>query len=305
MAKYFLRRLLQLIPTVFGIYTITFFLTHVLPGDPASFLLGTRESAETLENLRHVMKLDQPLPIQYLTFLQSALQGDLGTSYLTHQPVTEMIAQAFWPTVTLALIAMFLAVGIGVPLGVLAAARKNSIADNLSRLLALVLVSVPVFWLGIEMQIVFGLQLKWFPISGIGADAHIVMPALALCGGPLALLTRMTRSNLAEELNQDYVRTAQSKGLRARVVLWRHAFRNALIPIVTVWGGSLAGLLSGALLVEVIFNWPGLGYLLQRSIQTRDYSVLQGLIITLALIYAGMNLLIDLTYPLIDPRIRY
>lgn len=305
MGRYFIRRLLQLIPTVIGIYTLTFVMTHILPGDPASYLLGEHATETTLANMRHAMALDQPILVQYVTFLKSAFQGDLGRSYLTLQPVTQMIATAFWPTVWLALAAMLLAVGIGVPLGILAALRKNSVLDNLSRLAALFLVSIPVFWLGIELQIVFGLQLKWLPTSGMGVDAHIVLPAIALCGGTLALLTRMTRSNLLEELNQDYVRTAYSKGLREGSVVWRHAFRNALIPVVTVWGGSLASLLSGALLVEVIFSWPGLGRLLQQAIETRDYSVLQGLIIVLALLYAGVNLVIDLTYPLIDPRIRY
>ncbi len=305
MSGYLIRRLLQLIPTIIGIYIITFFLTHVLPGDPALFLLGNRDDPQTLENLRRVMKLDQPLLVQFVTFVQNAITGDLGTSYLTHRPVTTMIGEAFWPTVWLALSAMVLAVGIGVPLGILSAVYNRSIVDNLSRLIALVAVSIPVFWLGVQLQILFGVQLRILPISGIGYDKHLILPAVALSAGTLALLTRMTRSSLLEELNRDYIRTARSKGLTERLVTWRHALRNALIPIVTVGGGSLAGLLTGSLLVEVIFSWPGLGYLLERSIDTRDYSVLQGLIIVLALIYAGMNLIIDLVYPLIDPRIRY
>ncbi len=305
MNRYVIRRLLQLIPTIFGIYTLTFIMTHVLPGDPASFLLGTRDDARTLANMRHAMALDQPLPIQYITFLKSALQGDLGRSYLTLQPVTRVIADAFPPTMYLALAAMFLAVGIGIPLGILAAIRKNSILDNIARLVSLFLVSIPVFWLGFQLQILFGVQLHWLPVSGLGLDAHIILPAVALSSTTLALLTRMTRACLLDELNQDYVRTAYSKGLREQAVVWLHAFRNALLPVITVWGTNLAGLLSGALLVEVIFAWPGLGRLLQQAIETRDYSVLQGLIIFLALIYAGANLIIDLTYPLIDPRIRF
>ncbi len=305
MTRYVIRRLLQLIPTIFGIYTLTFIMTHALPGDPASFLLGTRDDARTLANMRHAMALDQPLPIQYITFLKSALQGDLGRSYLTLQPVTRVIADAFPPTMYLALAAMFLAVGIGIPLGILAAIRKNSILDNIARLVSLFLVSIPVFWLGFQLQILFGVQLHWLPVSGLGLDAHIILPAVALSSTTLALLTRMTRACLLDELNQDYVRTAYSKGLREQAVVWLHAFRNALLPVITVWGTNLAGLLSGALLVEVIFAWPGLGRLLQQAIETRDYSVLQGLIIFLALIYAGANLIIDLTYPLIDPRIRF
>lgn len=305
MSGYFLRRLIQLIPIIVGIYTITFFLTHVLPGDPALFLLGSHDDPQVLENMRRVLKLDQPIGVQYVTFLQQALVGDFGTSYITRRPVITMINEALWPTIVLALSAMFLAVVIGVPLGIISAIHKNSIVDNVARLIALIAVSIPVFWLGIQLQILFGVQLKMLPISGIGLDSHLILPAFALCVGTLALLTRMTRSTLLEELNRDYVRVARSKGLHERVVIWRHALRNALIPIMTVGGGSLASLLSGSLLVEVIFNWPGLGYLLERSIQTRDYSVLQGLIVVLALIYAGLNLIIDFTYPLIDPRIRY
>jgi peptide/nickel transport system permease protein len=302
---YALRRLIQLIPTVFGIYTLAFFLMRVLPGDPATVLAGFRDDQQALENLRRVMKLDEPLLNQYVAFLQNGVQGDLGRSYVSGQPVTEMIGQAFMPTVWLALAAMALAVGIGVPLGILSALRKNSIWDNLSRLIALIGVSIPVFWLGMQLQILFGLQLKWLPISGPGLDKHIILPAFALCGGTLALLTRMTRSSVLEELSLDYIRTAYSKGLRSRRVIWVHALRNALLPVVTVWGGSLANLLSGALLVELIFSWPGMGRLLVQAISTRDYPLLQGLIIVLALLYAGVNLLVDLTYPLIDPRIRY
>jgi ABC-type dipeptide/oligopeptide/nickel transport system permease component len=302
---YALRRLIQLIPTIFGIYTFAFFLMRVLPGDPATVLAGFRDDQQALENLRRVMKLDEPLLNQYIAFLQNGVQGDLGRSYVTGQPVTEMIGQAFLPTVWLALAAMALAVAIGVPLGILSALRKNSLWDNLSRFIALIGVSIPVFWLGMQLQILFGLQLKWLPISGSGLDKHIILPAFALCGGTLALLTRMTRSSVLEELSLDYIRTAYSKGLRSRRVIWVHALRNALLPVVTVWGGSLANLLSGALLVELIFSWPGMGRLLVQAISTRDYPLLQGLIIVLALLYAGVNLLIDLTYPLIDPRIRY
>jgi peptide/nickel transport system permease protein len=305
MSRYIIKRLLQLIPTIFGIYTLTFALTHILPGDPASFLLGPRDDVQTLANKRHAMGLDQPLPVQYVAFLKSAFQGDLGQSYLTLQPVTTMIAEAFPRTLYLALAAMFLAVGIGIPLGILAAIRQNSILDNIARLVSLLLVSIPVFWLGFQLQILFGVQLHWLPVSGVGLDAHLILPAVALSSNTLALLTRMARANLLEELNQDYVRTAYSKGLRERAIVWRHAFRNALLPVITVWGTSLAGLLSGALLVEVTFLWPGLGRLLQQAISSRDYSVMQGLIIYLALIYAGTNLIIDLLYPLIDPRIRF
>ncbi len=304
MLRYTISRLIQLIPTVFGIYTFAFLLMRVLPGDPATVLVGFRDDEAALQNLRRVMHLDEPIFNQYVAFLGDGLRGDLGRSYLTGQPVTEMIASAFPPTIALGAVAMAIAVIVGVPLGILSALRKNSIWDNLARLIALIGVSIPVFWLGVQFQILFGLNLRWLPISGSGYDQHLILPAVALCGGTLALLTRMTRSTMLEQLNQDYMRTARSKGLRERMILWRHAFRNALLPLVTVAGGSLANLLSGALLVEVIFGWPGMGRLLVQAINTRDYTLLQGLVIVFAMLYAGINLLIDLSYPLIDPRVR-
>jgi peptide/nickel transport system permease protein len=297
-------RILQLIPTIFGIYTLAFVMMRVLPGDPASFLIGYRDDERALADLRSAMHLDEPIVNQYVAFLGNALHGDLGRSYLTRQPVIDMIGEALPQTVILGAAAMTLAVVIGVPLGIIAALRKNSMWDNLSRLLALIGVSIPVFWLGVQMQLLFALDLRWLPISGLGFDAHLIMPAIALSLATLALLTRMTRATLLEQLSQDYIRTAHSKGLHARLVIWRHALRNALLPIVTVGGNSIANLLSGALLVEVIFNWPGLGKLLVQAVNTRDYTLLQGLVIVFALIYAGINMLIDLIYPLIDPRIR-
>lgn len=305
MTRYLISRLLQLVPTVFGIYTLAFFLMRVLPGDPATFIIGVRDDTEAVDNLRRIMRLDEPLLNQYLGFLGDGLRGDFGRSYITAQPVSEMIANAFPLTLRLALAATFFAVSIGIPLGVIAAVYRNSFWDSFSRLIALFGVSVPVFWLGIQLQILFGLQLRLLPISGSSEFQHIILPAITASGGMLALLTRMTRSSLLEELNQDYVRTARSKGLRERLVTFRHALRNALLPVVTVWGGSLAGLLSGTLLVEVIFNWTGMGRLLVQAINTRDYPLMQGLIIVLALLYAGVNLIVDLLYPLIDPRIRY
>ncbi len=305
MIRYMMIRLLQLIPTVFGIYTLAFVLMRVLPGDPASFLVGARDDPQALAVLRSSMHLDEPIFNQYVAFLGNALHGDLGRSYLTRQPVITMIGQAFPQTVVLALAAMILAVGIGVPLGVIAALRKNSAWDNLSRLIALIGVSIPVFGLGILMQLLFSLKLKWLPISGLGFDKHLIMPAVALSLATLALLTRMTRATLLEQLDQDYVRTAYSKGLRERVVIVRHALRNTLLPLVTVAGNSIANLLSGSLLIEVIFNWPGMGKLLVQAVNTRDYTLLQGLVIVFALIYAGINMLIDLLYPLLDPRIGH
>jgi peptide/nickel transport system permease protein len=305
MPRYILSRFVQLIPTIFGIYTLAFVLMRVLPGDPATFLVGFRDDPAALAEVRSAMHLDGPLTDQYVAYLTSTLRGDLGQSYLTKLPVTTMIQQAIGPTIVLALSAMALSIVIGIPLGVISAIYKDSIWDNLSRVLSLIGVSIPVFWLGVQMQLFFSINHKILPISGAGFDNHLIMPAVALCGGGLALLTRMTRSVMLEQLDQDYVRTARGKGLRARAIVWTHAFRNALLPVLTVGGNSLANLLSGALLVEVVFSYPGMGKLLVQAVNTRDYTLLQGLIIVFALLYAGINLLVDLIYPLVDPRIQF
>ncbi len=305
MLRYTISRIIQLLPTLFGIYTLVFFMMRVLPSDPALYLAGFRDDAETLSNLRRQLKLDEPILDQYTTFLVNSLQGDLGVSYVQRRPVTELLSITFPKTAVLALTSTLFAAGVGIPLGILSAIKKNSFWDFISRVVALIGVSIPVFYLAIMLQIVFGVQLRWFPISGIGFDRHLILPAICAGLGMLALLTRMTRSSLIETFTQDYVRTARSKGLRNRRIVTLHALRNSLLPVITVWGTSIAGLLSGTLLVEEIFSWPGMGRLLVDSISTRDYPMVQGLIIVFALIYAGVNLTIDLLYPFIDPRIRY
>jgi peptide/nickel transport system permease protein len=306
MTRYLISRIVQLLPTILGIYLLTFFMMRILPGDPAQFLEGDRGDEQSMAETRRRLRLDEPILVQLAAYLGDTLQGDLGRSFITNQPVSDMIGRAFVPTIQLALTATLIAVILGVPLGTLSAVRQNSIWDALSRLVALIGVSIPVFWLGLQMQVIFGVQLKWIPrISGYGIDERLILPAFSASLGMLALLTRITRSTLLEVLNQDYIRTAKSKGLANMRVLTRHALVNALLPIVTVWGTSLAGLLSGALLVETIFSWPGMGRLLVDSIGSRDYPMIQGLEIAFALIYAGINLLIDLLYPFIDPRIRY
>ncbi len=305
MFRYTLSRLIQFIPTILGIYILTFFMMRVLPGDPAQYLEGDRGDEQSMAETRARLRLDEPVLVQFGVFFTDALKGDLGQSFITNRPVTDMISESFPPTVIMAFVAMCIAVFVGIPLGIISAVTHNSLWDNLSRVVALIGVSIPVFWLGIQLQILFGLQIKLLPISGLGYDEHIILPSVAASFGMLAVLMRVTRSSMLEVLNQDYIRTAYGKGLRRLNVIGRHAFGNALLPVVTVWGTSLAGLLSGALLVEVIFSWPGMGRLLVQSISTRDYPAVQGLVITFALIYAGLNLIVDIVYPLVDPRIRY
>ncbi len=305
MLRYALGRFIQFIPTLIGIYVLTFFLMRVLPGDPALFLEGDHGDDQSLSATRARLGIDEPLSTQFMIFFTDALHGEFGRSFITRRPITEMIGQTMGPTLALGMCAMLIAVFVGIPLGILAALFHNSIWDNITRLIALIGVSIPVFWLGLQLQILFGLQLRLLPISGAGYDEHLVLPSIAASLGMLAVLMRITRASLLEILSQDYIRTAYSKGLPFARVIGRHALSNALMPIITVWGTGLAGLLSGTLLVEVIFSWPGMGRLLVDSIGQRDYPTVQGLVITFALIYAALNLLVDLLYPLFDPRIRY
>lgn len=305
MTKYIALRILQFLPTLLGIYFLTFMLVRILPGDTAVILEGDRGDDAAIAATRARLGLDQPLPTQFVIFLGDMVQGNFGTSFITNRPVTDMINDAFWPSVILAICAMLVAVVVGIPLGIISALRHNTIWDNLARFIALIGVSIPVFWLGLQMQILFGLQLRLLPVSGLGYDERLILPAVTASFGMLAILMRITRSSMLEVLNQDYIRTATSKGLSRRTVVTRHALTNALLPIVTVWGTGFASLLSGTLLVEVIFSWPGMGRMLVNAIGQRDYPTVQGLVITFALIYALVNLLVDLIYPLVDPRIRY
>jgi peptide/nickel transport system permease protein len=305
MTKYIALRIIQFLPTLLGIYFLTFMLVRILPGDTAVILEGDRGDEAAIAATRARLGLDQPLPTQFVIFLGDMVRGNFGTSFITNRPVTDMINDAFWPSVILAICAMLVAVVIGIPLGIISALRHNTLWDNIARFIALIGVSIPVFWLGLQMQILFGLQLRLLPVSGLGYDERLILPAVTASFGMLAILMRITRSSMLEVLNQDYIRTATSKGLSRRTVVMRHALTNALLPIVTVWGTGFASLLSGTLLVEVIFSWPGMGRMLVNAIGQRDYPTVQGLVITFALIYALVNLVVDLIYPLVDPRIRY
>lgn len=275
MLRYASSRLIQFIPTLIGIYVLTFFIMRVLPGDPAQFLEGDRGDAQSLATTRTRLGIDEPLTTQFGIFFIDALRADFGRSFITRRPVTDMISKTIRPTMTLGFCATLIAVFIGVPLGIGAALVHNSIWDNISRIVALIGVSIPVFWLGLQLQILFGLQLALLPISGPGYDEHLILPSIAASLGMLAVLMRITRASLLEVLGQDYIRTAHSKGLPFAQVIGRHALSNALMPIITVWGTGLAGLLSGTLLVEVIFSWPGMGRLLVDSISARDYPTVQ------------------------------
>ena len=305
MVPFLLRRLLLTIPVLLGVATLVFSLIHLVPGDPVQAMLGDSASLQDIAELRGRLGLDRPLYVQYGSFLAGVAKGDLGVSLRTNQPVAAAIAERLPATLELALAAMIVAVTIAIPLGILAAVRAGTHVDHAATTLALIGISMPNFWLGPLLAIVFSILLGWLPVSGRGTPAHVVLPAITL-GAPLAaVLARMTRASVLEELRELYVLAARARGVsRARAVL-RHALRNSLIPIVTVLGLQAGAVLTGAVITETIFAWPGVGRLLIQSISFRDYPVVQGCILLIATTYVAMNLLTDVAYGFLDPRIRY
>ena len=305
MGRFLARRLVLTIPVLLGVATLVFSLIHLIPGDPAQAMLGEAASQQDVLELRRRLGLDQPLLQQYGTFLGGVVRGDLGTSLRTNQPVTTVIFERMPATMELAVAAMAVAILVAIPLGIIAAVRKGTRVDHAATTLALVGISMPTFWLGPLLAIVFSVWLGWFPVSGRGTIANLVLPAVTL-GAPLAaILARMTRASVLEELRELYVLAARARGVsEARAVL-AHAFRNSLIPIVTVIGLQFGAVLTGAVITETIFAWPGVGRLLVQSISARDYPAVQGCIMLIALTYVSMNLIIDVLYGFLDPRIRY
>jgi peptide/nickel transport system permease protein len=303
--SFLFRRLLLTIPVLVGVATLVFSLLHLVPGDPVQAMLGESASPEDVAQMRTRLGLDRPLLVQYAAFMKGAVTGDLGTSLRTSQPVTAAIAERMPATIELALAAMLVAVLVAIPLGIIAAVRAGTKVDHAATTLALVGISMPNFWLGPLLAIVFSVSLGWLPVSGRGTLAHLVLPAITL-GAPLAaVLARMTRASVLEELRELYVLAARARGVsRSRAVL-KHAFRNSLIPIVTVLGLQFGAVLTGAVITETIFAWPGVGRLLVQSISARDYPAVQGCILLIAITYVSMNLLIDVLYGFLDPRIRY
>ncbi len=305
MTAYILRRILIALPTLLGVVVLVFLMVRLAPGDPAVLLAGEFATPETLEAIRARYGLDRGLPEQFLIYLEALLRGDLGESARSRRPVLEELKTYFPNTLELASAAILVAVLTGIPLGILAALRPGSSLDLSVMVLALLGVSMPVFWFGLLAILIFSVGLGWFPVAGKGTLAHLVLPAITLGINATALLARMTRGTLLEILSQDYIRTARAKGLAERVVIFKHALRNALIPVVTVAGLEFGTLLSGAVITETIFAWPGLGQLLVGSILARDYPVVQGAVLLVAITFVLINLLVDLLYATIDPRVRY
>jgi ABC-type dipeptide/oligopeptide/nickel transport system permease component len=309
MGNYVAGRLVQLVPVLLLISLIVFSIMHVLPGDPALLMLAGAEggaiSPERLAELRQQMGLNDPLHVQYLRFVFHAFQGDLGNSIRFHVPVTDLIASRFGSTMQLAVAGLACASLIGLPLGMIAAARRGGWIDAFCMTLSYIGSAMPVYWLGLLLILVFSFNLGWFPSAGTRHLSSLVLPAVTLGLLSAGLIARLIRSSMVEVLTEDYMRTARAKGLSGRVVLWRHGLKNAMIPVVTMIGLQFGSMLAGTVVTETVFSRPGLGRLVVDSILAKDYPLVQGVILFLAVVYLAVNLLVDVTYAWLDPRIRY
>ncbi|HEU4937736.1 MAG TPA: nickel ABC transporter permease [Vicinamibacterales bacterium] len=305
MIRYLIRRLFLTIPVILGVATLVFALIHLVPGDPAQAMLGETAPQADVLKLRHSLGLDQPLLTQYRTFMTGLVRGDLGTSFRYNAPVTAQIREKLPNTATLAVAAMGFAIVFAIPLGILAAVFRGTLVDHAAMTLALVGISMPNFWLGPLLAIVFAVKLGWLPVSGAGGVSHLILPAVTLGAALSAILARMTRASLLEELRELYVLAARARGFSGARAVVKHAFRNSLIPIVTIIGLQFGAVLTGTIITETIFAWPGLGRLLIQAISFRDYPLVQGCILFISVTYVAMNLLTDLTYGFLDPRIRF
>jgi peptide/nickel transport system permease protein/oligopeptide transport system permease protein len=304
MCRYILRRLLSMTPVLFGVSVVIFLILRLVPGDPARLVAGLDATQEGVKIIRSSLGLDRPLPVQYLAWLGNVFRGDLGRSTRTHRPVTQELGLALPATVELTLCATVVAVLIGVTAGTTAAVRRNSFFDYGSMVVALLGVCTPSFWLGLMLMLVFAVKLDLFPTTGRGGLENLVLPAVTLGTDAAAIIARVTRSSMLEVLGMDYIRTAHAKGLSERAVV-RHAVKNALIPVTTVIGPEFGYLLAGAVVTETVFAYPGVGWLLVEAIGFRDYPVIQGALLLLAMQFALVNLVVDVLCAVVDPRISY
>ncbi|MBZ0273278.1 ABC transporter permease [bacterium] len=304
MTRFLLRRLALLAPTMLGVVTLVFFLIHLVPGDPVEVMLGETASTADKEVLRARLGLNDPIGTQYARFLTGVARGDLGDSFFFGEPVTRVIARRLPATIRLSAAAMFLAILIGIPAGLLAAARAGTAWDRGAMVGSMFGVAVPNFWLGPMLIVLFAIKLDWFPVAGDERAASVVLPAITLGTALAAILSRMTRAAVLEELSQDYVLTARAKGLPGRSVLVGHALRNALAPVITIVALQVGALLSGAIITETVFSWPGLGTLLIGAIRSRDYPIVQGCVLFISAAFVLANLAADILYGVIDPRVR-
>lgn len=299
---FFARRIVTMIPALFGILTITFFLLPLVPGDPVDLMLGEQASTQDKQALAHDLELDRPLAQRYVRYLAKTAKADLGTSFTSHKPVSAAIAERFPATAELAITAMLIALLAGIPLGVLAA--TNVKADHVVRLMSLTGTSVPSFWIGPLLVYIFALKLDILPVSERGGVDHLVLPAITLAIGLTAVLAQVTRAAMLEVLGEDFVTTARAKGASTKRIYFRHALANALMPVITVSALQFGAVLTGTIIVETIFDWPGLGTLLFQAIQQRDYPTVQGTVLVIALTYAAVNIAADLAYARANPKVR-
>ena len=304
MLKYVIKRLLYMIPVLFGVILLVFSILQLAPGDPAKMLLGDTATDEQIEAQRALMGLDRPLPMQFLSYLSGLLHGDFGTSYISKAPVATEIFARFPYTLRLSLVAAVVSLVFALPLGIIAAVKQNTAFDNISMIISLVGISMPIFWLALMLILLFSVKLGWFPVYGAEGWKSFVLPAVSLGFMNMASIARTTHSSMLEVIRSDYIRTAYSKGLSKFVVIVKHAFRNALIPVVTICGMQLSSLLGGSVLTETVFAWPGVGRLLIQSINNRDTPTVLGCIILMTVCSSIMNLIVDLLYGFIDPRVR-
>lgn len=305
MRQYTIRRILQLIPVAVSVIAIVFLMLHLIPGDPAEILAGDDATIDDINAIRQQLGLDKPLIVQFFVYLKNIIRGDLGRSFRTRRPVTREIMDRYPNTVILAACSVVLMVLFGVTAGIISSVRQYSWLDNISMLLALFGVSMPVFWLGLMLMLIFSVHLGIFPTTGIGTFKHLVLPAVTLGASSTAVVARLTRSSMLEVIRQDYIRTARAKGLHEFLVVMRHALKNAMIPVITIVFLRFGVLLGGAVLTETVFAWPGIGWLMIEGIWSRDYAVVQGCILVIAISFVIINLVADLLYAFIDPRIRY
>ena len=304
MLRFFLQRLSHAVIVVCGVAVLVFSLIHLIPGDPVEVMLGESAQPADLQAMRHALGLDQALYIQFWRYLQGLAHLDLGTSLHSRRPVLDMLLERLPATLELTVAALLLAVSVALPLGIIAALRKNTGWDRGAMAFAMLGVSVPSFWMGPVLILVFAVWLGWLPVSGRDGLSSLLLPALTLGLGMAAILARMVRSALLDTLNEDYIRTARAKGLPMRTVVWRHALRNALLPVITLLGLQLGALLGGTVITETVFAWPGIGLLVVESIQRRDYPVVQGCILFISVAYVLVNTATDLVYAQVDPRVR-
>jgi len=304
MLTFILHRLLGALLVIFGVISIVFLLIHMIPGDPVEIMLGESASTADREALRIALGLNQPLQVQFQHYLSGLLHLDMGTSIHFRRPVTDLLIERLPATATLAAVTLLLTVIMALPLGIMAAVRRNSLWDTGAMSFSMLGVSIPNFWLGPILILVFSLWLGWFPVSGHSGPGSVVLPALTLSTGLVAVLSRMVRSSMLEVLGEDYMRTAKAKGMPPQRVILHHGLRNALLPVITLLGLQLGALLAGAVITETVFSWPGVGLLTIESIQSRDYPVVQACVLLISITYVLVNLLTDLAYAWIDPRIR-